>query len=118
MALIVIDKEKIRTLLDVLEQTEYAFSTSSNVWVTDRPELVPDNIKFELDFSNIAELINEQISLWGELVGNCTSDSNDEDEMESNADNDEFIYISQGLKQALELVRELPSRKHNERTQS
>ena len=67
-------KEQIRTLLNVLDKAEYEFATSNNLWVTDRPDTVPDSLKFELDFSNILELIHEQISLLEKLDGNHKRD--------------------------------------------
>ncbi len=69
-----VDIEKIRTLLKVLVQAEYEFNTSNNLWVTDRPDLVPDEIKFETDFNGISELISEQISEWEKLAGNHNHD--------------------------------------------
>ncbi|MBR2207293.1 MAG: hypothetical protein IJ859_00630 [Synergistaceae bacterium] len=69
-----VDIEKIRTLLRVLIQAEYEFNTSNNLWVTDRPDLVPAEIKFETDFTKISELISEQIAEWEKLVGNHSQD--------------------------------------------
>ena len=63
-----VDIEKIRTLLRVLVQAEYEFNRSNNLWVTDRPDLVPDEIKFETDFNGIAKLISEEISVLKELL--------------------------------------------------
>ena len=63
-----VDIEKIRTLLKVLVQAEYEFNTSNNLWVTDRPDLVPDEIKFETDFNSIAKHISEEISVLKELL--------------------------------------------------
>lgn len=67
-------EKKIRTLLNVLKKAEYEFNTSNNLWVTDRPDLVPDEIKFETNFSEIIQLINEQVSLWEKFADNCTND--------------------------------------------
>ena len=63
-----VDIEKIRTLLKVLVQAEDEFNTSNNLCVTVRPDLVPDEIKFETDFNSIAELIREEISVLEELL--------------------------------------------------
>ena len=49
-------------------------------------------------------------------MGKSWLNKEEDDETESNADDDEFTSIALGLKQALELVRGLPPRKHNERT--
>lgn len=57
-----IDIEKLRTLLNVLGKAEYEFVTTNNLWVTDRPDLVDDNLKFQIDFSNIIKTIREAIS--------------------------------------------------------
>ena len=69
-----VDIEKIRTLLKVLVQAEYEFDTSNNLCVTDRPDLVPENIKWKTDFSEIANLIREQISEWEKFSGIRTGD--------------------------------------------
>ena len=69
-----VDIEKIRTLLKVLNQAEYEFNTSSNLWVTDRPDLVPNEIKFETDFTGISDLISEQIYEWEKLADNHNHD--------------------------------------------
>ena len=65
-----VDTEKIRTLLKVLIQAEYEFNTSNNLCVTDRPDLVPCEIKFETNFTGISGLISEQIFELEKLVGN------------------------------------------------
>ena len=74
MEKISVDIEKIRTLLRVLIQAEYEFNTSNNLWVTDRPDLVYDNIKFETNFSDITELISQQIAEWEKLGDNSKND--------------------------------------------
>ncbi len=61
-------KEQIRTLLDILHKAEYEFVTANHMYVTDRPEAVPDNIKFMIDFSEILEIIHAQISYLEKLV--------------------------------------------------
>ena len=63
-----VDSEKIRKLLKVLIQAEYEFNTSNNLCVTDRPDLVPCEIKFETNFTRISELVSEQISELEKLV--------------------------------------------------
>ena len=68
-AKISVDIEKIRTLLNVLDKAEYEFVTTDNLWVTDRPDLVPNEIKFKIDYSNIIKTIRESISEM-EKLGN------------------------------------------------
>ena len=93
-----VDEEKIRTLLKVLVQAEYEFNTSSNLWVTDRPDLVPNEIKFETDFTGISDLISEQIYEWEKLVDNHNHDYSFEVKEEETLKKDLFNFVTRVLK--------------------
>lgn len=61
-------EKQVRTLLKTLIQADYEFSTTSNLCVTDRPDLISEDVAFEINFSEIRDHVREQINMLKELV--------------------------------------------------
>ena len=61
-------EKQVRTLLKTLIQADYEFSTTSNLCVTDRPDLISEDVVFEINFSEIRDHVREQINMLKELV--------------------------------------------------